>query len=498
MSDTVHCLYKGLKRNPNALAAIEGERTLTYQQLATQSEALALALRDALPAGAPVALCAQNTLEHLQSFLAILLGGFIWIPINPKNGQPLNQHLLDSVNPALILTDSTSEKSLPDHNYTQWLLDDSQDNLTLRIKPYLNQSFTPASPNTNDVMGIKFTGGTTGTPKGVIQTHGNVNAVIDHLQTLYQFQQDDRNLAIAPLTHGGSHYILPILAAGACHLLMPTPDVNAITHALKVQQASISFMPPTLIYKLLDETNINAEDCPHLRHITYSAAPMPPERIQQFHQRLGPKLSTLYGQTEAPMTITAMAPEDLAQPHLTTSVGKACQQSEIAILDENHNPLPANTIGQIAVRGAIVTPAYFNAPHQTREAFHNGWLLTGDLGELNEEGYLFLKGRAKEMIISGGFNVYPAEVENIIAQHPAISECVVVGIADDYWGERVEAAICTHPDQTIDNEELLKEVKTKLGSVKTPKQLHHFATLPRNPVGKVVRRDILELILERA
>jgi acyl-CoA synthetase (AMP-forming)/AMP-acid ligase II len=332
----------------------------------------------------------------------------------------------------------------------------------------------------------------------VIQTHGNVNAVIKHLNSLYQFNQSDRNLAIAPLTHGGSHYILPILAAGGCHLLMPTADVNAITHALKEQRASISFMPPTLIYKLLDETDISEDDCPHLRHITYSAAPMPPERIQQFQQRLGPKLSTLYGQTEAPMTITAMSAADLTKPELIRSVGKACADSEIAILDENLHPLPCNQTGQIAVRGAIVTPAYFNAPHQTRDAFHNDWLLTGDLGELNENGYLFLKGRAKEMIISGGFNVYPAEVENIMSQHPAISECVVVGIADDYWGERVEAAICTHPGQSVDTEQLLNDIKEQLGAVKTPKQLHHFSSLPRNPVGKVVRRDILELIQQQA
>ena len=347
-------------------------------------------------------------------------------------------------------------------------------------------------------MGIKFTGGTTGTPKGVIQTHNNVAAVIDNMQKVFEFNASDRNLAVAPLTHGGSHYILPLLAVGGCHLLHSAPDPEKILTAFRQDKASVSFMPPTLIYKLLDQSGINHDDFPHLRHLTYSAAPMPPSRIKQVQDLIGNRISTVYGQTEAPMTITAMGPNDLAKPELHASVGKACHHSEVAILSSEGTPLANGESGEVAIRGAIVMPCYFDANDKTQEAFHNDWLLTGDVGYLDEQGYLFLKGRSKELIISGGFNVYPAEVENRLIQHPDIVECAVVGVEDDYWGERVEAAICVAEDKTIDIEQLQRDLKAQLGSVKTPKAFHQLAQLPRNPVGKVVRRDILKLIQNAA
>jgi len=290
--------------------------------------------------------------------------------------------------------------------------------------------------------------------------------------------------------------VLPILAQGGCHLLVSQPAPEKIVDAFKHQRASVSFMPPTLIYKLIEQPNICRSDFPHLRHLTYSAAPMPPERIVQVQALIGPRLSTVYGQTEAPMTITALTADELARPHLQESVGKACRHSEVAILDQQGEQVTAGKIGEIAVRGKIVMPGYFNAPQKTKSAFHQQWLLTGDLGLLDDNRYLFIKGRSKELIISGGFNVYPAEVENVLSEHPAICECAVFGVADDYWGERVEAAICSH-DNNLDEQQLSDFLKQRLGAVKTPKVFHRLEQLPRNPVGKVVRRDVQQLIASK-
>lgn len=490
------CLYAGLAINPTAIAAIEDKQEITYQELTDRVEAFALALRNQLTQGDKVALCALNNLEHLTAFLAILAAGFTWIPINPKNGKTLNQQLLEVAKPALILVDRESHNTLPDntHGAHTWLLNDSSENINTLSASFVGRAFDQATPKHDDIMGIKFTGGTTGTPKGVIQTHRNVAAVIDNMQTVFQFTETDRNLAVAPLTHGGSHYILPLLAVGGCHLLHSAPDPEKILTAFRQHKASVSFMPPTLIYKLLDQPSISTEDFPHLRHLTYSAAPMPPARIQQVQRIIGERISTVYGQTEAPMTITAMGPEDLAKPELHASVGKACRHSEVAIIDAEGNSVDTGASGEVAVRGAIVMPSYFDAAEKTTEAFRGDWLLTGDIGYLDQQNYLFLKGRSKELIISGGFNVYPAEVENLLIQHPDISECAVVGVEDDYWGERVEAAICVRGDKNIDIDQLQKSLKAQLGSVKTPKVFHQLAQLPRNPVGKVVRRDILKLI----
>ncbi len=496
----IECLYAGLAIDPQAPAAIEDGQVTNYRELTDRAEAFALALRSELSPNDKVALCALNNLEHLTAFLAILVAGFTWVPINPKNGKTLNEQLLDIAQPALILVDSESQTTLPENrNRTRtWLLNGTTENMSTLSAAYVGNTFSPATPKPSDIMGIKFTGGTTGTPKGVIQTHNNVAAVIDNMQKVFEFNASDRNLAVAPLTHGGSHYILPLLAVGGCHLLHSAPDPEKILTAFRQDKASVSFMPPTLIYKLLDQSGINHDDFPHLRHLTYSAAPMPPSRIKQVQDLIGNRISTVYGQTEAPMTITAMGPNDLAKPELHASVGKACHHSEVAILSSEGTPLANGESGEVAIRGAIVMPCYFDANDKTQEAFHNDWLLTGDVGYLDEQGYLFLKGRSKELIISGGFNVYPAEVENRLIQHPDIVECAVVGVEDDYWGERVEAAICVAEDKTIDIEQLQRDLKAQLGSVKTPKAFHQLAQLPRNPVGKVVRRDILKLIQNAA
>lgn len=488
-------LYRGLWLNPDAIAAEDDRERISYRELVRRAEALATGLRQQLPAGSRVALCAQNHIGHLNAFLAILAGGFIWIPINPKNGQALNRALLAKSQPALILVDQASLSAIDATDPRLLFLDGDRHPTTAElIAAHDDAPFVAARPETDAIMGIKFTGGTTGEPKGVMQSHGNVAAVVENMQACFEFQADDTNLAVAPLTHGGSHYILPLLAVGGRHLLLRQPRTEDIIDAFHRRGASVSFMPPTLIYKLLEQPEINRESFPRLRHLTYSAAPMPPERIAQVIERLGPKLSTVYGQTEAPMSITAMNSEEMRRPELQRSVGKACHHSQIAILDSSGEVLPPGESGEIAVRGNIVMSGYFQESTKTRQTFRNGWLLTGDLGYLNTEGYLFLQGRSTELIISGGFNIYPAEVENALMSLPGIRECAVFGTQDNYWGERVEAAVCLAAEHPWQEPDLRQQLKALLGAVKTPKRIHFVDRLPRNPVGKVVRREVKALI----
>ena len=490
-------LYDGLALNPEAIAAEDPLESITYSELVERVEALALALQSQLSSGSHIGLCAQNHIDHLVAHLAIIAGGFVWVPINPKNGATLNKQLIEKSRLSLLLLDNASIDKVDCQTIDTRILRDTSttgEDCQNWIARYRGASFTPAQAQGSDTFGIKFTGGTTGEPKGVVQTHDNVAAVIDNMQTQFEFRSSDCNLAIAPLTHGGSHYILPILAVGGRHLLLPSPDTLVIKDAFAHRGASVSFMPPTLIYKLLDEPNIGPADFPSLRHLTYSAAPMPPERIAQAIETLGPHLSTVYGQTEAPMTITAMSAEHMRIPELQASVGRACRHSEVAILNASGQPVATGTIGEVAARGDIIMAGYFEAPEKNRDAFHNGWLLTGDLGYLDDKGFLFLKGRSKEMIISGGFNVYPAEVENALMELAEVKECAVFGVEDDYWGERVEAAICLSEGNSIDPAAIRQQVKSLLGDVKTPKAIHFLEALPRNPVGKVVRRDVKSLI----
>jgi acyl-CoA synthetase (AMP-forming)/AMP-acid ligase II len=490
-------LYAGLALNPDAIAAEDPTESVTYAELVRRAEALALELQSRLPQGSHIGLCAQNHIDHLVAHLAIIIGGFVWVPINPKNGANLNAKLAAKSRLSLLLLDKASQEQISVAGVASNLLRDDTgavEDCQSWIARQSGRAFTRSTPRDSDVFGIKFTGGTTGEPKGVIQTHRNVAAVIANMQAQFSFTRDDCNLAIAPLTHGGSHYIFPLLAVGGRHLLLPTPEPTAIKRALAERGASVSFMPPTLIYKLLDDPDINRDTAPTLRHLTYSAAPMPPQRIAEVIAKFGPCLSTVYGQTEAPMTITAMSAAHMQDPALQSSVGQACRHSEVAVVDSDGKPVATGDIGEVAARGDIVMAGYFEAPQQTADTIREGWLLTGDLGYLDDQGFLFLKGRSKEMIISGGFNVYPAEVENALMALPEVRECAVFGVDDDYWGERVEAAVCLTTPGSCDEQIIRQQLKHVLGDVKTPKAVHFLDALPRNPVGKVVRKDVKLLI----
>ncbi|MCL6271921.1 AMP-binding protein [Sansalvadorimonas sp. 2012CJ34-2] len=491
-------LCQGVALNPEGIAAQDSRQVLTYSELLARVQALATGLTQQAPDNKRIGLCARNCADNLVAYLAILSAGLVWVPINPKNGRTLNQKLIEKSQLSMVIADCESQSEIPDGSYKVLLLDSKDGNsCQALIEQFMDQQFKPASIGPDDILAIKFTGGSTGEPKGVMQSCSNMMAVMQSLLTVFEFNGDDCNLAVAPLSHGASHYVLPILAVGGRHLLLETPDIASIQQGFSEQGATVSFMPPTLIYKLLDDPNTTSATFPSLRHLTYSAAPMPLPRIQQALDILGRKLSTVYGQTEAPMVISALPPKAMTRPDLQESVGRAGPFCDIAILDKNHNPLPAGQVGEIAARGDIVMSGYLGQPEKTQEVFtksESHWLLTGDLGYLSDEGYLFIKGRASDVIISGGFNIYPAEVEDALMAIDGIRECVVFSTEDDYWGEKLEAAVCLTEQSRLDQNQIIHQLKEKLGPVKTPKQIYLLQSLPRNPVGKVVRKDVRKVI----
>jgi acyl-CoA synthetase (AMP-forming)/AMP-acid ligase II len=283
--------------------------------------------------------------------------------------------------------------------------------------------------------------------------------------------------------------MFPVLATGGRHRFLHDHSAAAVLAAMR-DNTTITFMPPTLIYKLLQAPGLSPEQFPHMRHLTYSAAPMPSERIIEAQRVFGPCISSLYGQTEAPMTICALGAKEMQDPVLRGKAGKACSNSRVRIVDDAGLELPVGTVGNIEVQGPIVMKAYLHEPGLTDATLRDNWLRTGDLGSLDETGCLTLSGRASEVIITGGFNVYPAEIENVLAKAPGVRECCVYGVDDSYWGERIEAVVVPDPGSNASNADILGFVKEELGSIRTPKALHVVDALPRNAVGKVVRLDM--------
>ena len=482
MSHPIRALYDNLAAKADRPALFDGGVTLTHGELIAMVEAAAGDLGERrIGPGDRVGLCARNSWCHVVAYLAILRAGAVWTPLNPRNGARLNSDFQARANLALTLVDAASEvaagvsaRPVP---LEAWL-----GGLGVQTPPLFADD--PDAP-----WALKFTGGSTGVPKGVVQSQASGAAALRSLQAFYGFTADDVNLAVAPLTHGSSHYVLPVLAAGGAHVLLAEPDRGAILGELKTRVTTV-FMPPTLITVLMSEATFTPGDFPRLRHLTYSAAPMSPDRIAQAIQRFGPVVSTLYGQTEAPMTIAGLSPEEMAVPDSRASVGRHFDDAPVRLLTPDGD-LVERGEGEIVVGGDLTRTHYLDAPGLTAESRHQGWLKTGDIGRIGPDGLLHLIGRSKDLIITGGYNVYPGEVETALNQHPAVREACAFSEPDDVWGERLEAAVAIAPG--ADAADITAFVRDRIGPVRTPKRLHLMDALPRNPVGKVVRDDVRAL-----
>ena len=478
----IRALYDYPAARSDRPALFDGDVTLTHGDLIARIEAAAgdLSARG-VGAGDRVGLCARNSWRHVVAYLAILRAGAVWTPLNPRNGARLNSDFQARANLSLTLIDAASVEAA------------GVSARPLALEAWLDGAGAATPPPIMDdpdaPFALKFTGGSTGLPKGVVQSQASAAAALRSLQAFYEFTADDVNLAVAPLTHGSSHYLLPVLAAGGAHVLLAEPDRAAILRELKARVTTV-FMPPTLIALLMAEAEFQPHDFPRLRHLTYSAAPMSPDRIAQAIQRFGPVISTLYGQTEAPMTIAGLSPGDMSDPEKRASVGRLFADTPVRLLTPDGD-LVERGEGEIVVGGDLTRTHYLDAPELTAASRQDGWLKTGDIGRIGADGLLHLIGRSKDLIITGGYNVYPGEVEAALNLHPMVREACAFSEPDDVWGERLEAAVAAAPD--ADAAAITAFVRDRIGPVRTPKRLHLLDALPRNPVGKVVRDDVRAL-----
>ena len=281
---------------------------------------------------------------------------------------------------------------------------------------------------------------------------------------------------------------------------MPKPDVGAFLALIERERITHTFLPPTLIYMLLGHEALDATDLSSLQCFWYGAAPMSTARLEEALTRIGPVMAQLFGQTEAPMMVSMLPPADhfnadgtVATQRLA-SAGRPAPLVTVGIMDPETGALmEAGERGEIVVRGSLVMAGYYKNREATEAASAGGWHHTGDIGYLDADGYLFIVDRLKDMIITGGFNVYSAEVEQALMQHPAVRDCAVVGLPDDKWGERVTAVI--EPSADIEADELIAFVKARIGSVKAPKQIELWPELPRSRVGKILKGDVKQELL---
>ena len=489
--------WRATQRWPDRIAIDTPAGPIHYATLAARVKALAAGLSALDPTlQSRVAICAGNSADHITALLAILACGKVWVPLNPKSTHPEIARIINITEPSIVILDAVNQELLKGASGA-WIYTGADSDASARSMDELIHLHEDAPQPSFDlpqdaIQAIKFTGGTTGAPKGVMQPYRAWMANISNQIQVWGFDEHERYVVAAPITHGTSTYIVPILAQGGCHVILDGAGAEVVRSAFRDRRGTVCFMPPTLVYMLMALPNASRNDFPKLRRLIYGGAPMPPEQVRKVRDFFGPVLGTTYGQTEAPQILTVMRPEDFEDPNNWAAVGRPTWFSDVAIMSPEGKLLPTGEIGEVVARGDLLMNGYWRMPEKTAETIIDGWLHTGDRGLIDERGFLYLKDRLKDIVITGGFNVYPVDVENALSQHPAVHECLVFGLPDEKWGETVQAAVQLHPGKKADEAELIAFVRNLLGPVQTPKHVHFYESLPRSNVGKLLKSAVIQ------
>ena len=499
-------LDKGASLGPSSPCLTMGERTLSYADVQDLSRRVAAALaRSGIAAGDKVAVLSGNDPTAFSCVFGISRAGAVWCPINPRNEAAENRDLLDLFDCRCLifqkafapLVDRIREQ-LP--LLTTLVCLDGDETYAESFDTWLGAARLDAEP-VDDLALIVGTGGTTGRPKGVMLTGRNIETMSALTLMSYPFDGRPVYLALAPLTHAAGVLCFPILTLGGQVVIMPAPDLGQFLAHIDRDRVTHTFLPPTLIYMLLDHADLETTDLSSLQCFWYGAAPISPTRLSEALTRIGPVMAQLFGQSEAPMMIATMAPKDhfledgsVATARLS-SAGRPSPLVTVAIMDGQGALLPAGERGEVVVRSSLVMTGYYKNPVATQEASAHGWHHTGDIGYLDDDNFLYIVDRAKDMIITGGFNVYSVEVEQVLMAFPGIQDCGVIGLPDEKWGERVVAVVQARAGTPVEADALTAFVRARIGSVKTPKEILVWPDLPRSKLGKVLKNEIKQQLL---
>ncbi|MGJ4899742.1 AMP-binding protein [Bradyrhizobium oligotrophicum] len=340
-----------------------------------------------------------------------------------------------------------------------------------------------------DIATLNYTGGTTGKSKGALRHHREYGGFATAILADFEIPERARYLTVAPISHVAGTKVLPTLMRGGTVHMLKSFDPEAVLATIAREHINFTLFVPTMIYVLLDHPALAKTDLSSLELVLYGASAMSPTRLVEGIERIGPVFSQLYGQTECyPVSVLRKADHDPKQPELFLSCGFPIAACEVKILDDHDQEVALGEAGEICVRAPHVMAEYWQRPDITAETLKNGWLHTGDIARRDERGYMYILDRKKDMIVSGGFNIFPREIEDVLTQHADVAMCAVVGVPDDKWGEAVTAIVVPRAGAQIDASELIELVKARKGSAHAPKSISFVKELPMTGVGKVDKK----------
>ncbi|MCZ4590203.1 long-chain-fatty-acid--CoA ligase [Rhodococcus opacus] len=497
-------LHRSLQQTPDAVMTVFGERTRTVREFADRVARFASALRGLdVRSGGRVAILANNSDNYAEVLLAVPWADAVLNPVNTR---------WSVAEIAYSLADCACDVLVVDNAYAHMVPALQAEYPGLRTVIFCGDGETPAgmcayemliaeSAAVEDVRrsgdalaGIFYTGGTTGFPKGVMLSHANiVTSVLGAAASRSLFRSGGTYLHVAPMFHladftGGMIQVL----VGGTHVMLPSFDAKSVLRTIERYSVTGAVLVPAMIQAVVNHPDVAVHDLSSIENIMYGASPISENLLTRALSTFSSGgLTQAYGMTELAGLATLLAPEDHVGDRMR-SAGRALPHTEVRISGRDGVDAARGEVGEIIVRGGHVMQGYWGRPEETADALVDGWMHTGDLGYMDDAGYVFVVDRSKDMIITGGENVYSAEVENALSSHPAVLECAVIALPDERWGERVHAVVVPRPGHDIEGSDLRDHVKSLVAGYKAPRSFEFVESLPRTTTGKILKRTLRE------
>ncbi len=493
-----HMLIDGLNRYDDEPCLYLGDKVATYADVRRSTSQLVQALQSkGLGKGNHIAVISGNRPEVLSNIAAMQLAGCVGTPLHPLGSLEDHAYVIDHAEIDALVFDASifvERATELKERFPKLLLlgfgpsDVGEDYLALA------ESFEPkalVAPDVDplDVSSINYTGGTTGKPKGVLSSYRSTAYMTMIQMAEWEFPDQLRMLMATPLSHAAAAFFIPVLQKGGAFYVMQGFSPDEFFDMVERHKITATMLVPAMLYYLLDSERSQSADMSSMETIFYGASPMSPARLREGIERWGQIFYQFFGQSEAPMVLANMkkGEHDLNKPGRLGSCGRPAPWVQLVLLDDDMNEVEQGEAGEICVRAPLVMKGYKDMPEQTAEAMAGDWLHTGDIGRFDDDGFLYIVDRKKDMVVTGGFNVFPREVEDVISAHEAVGQVAVIGVPDEKWGEAVKAVVVLRPGVDASDTlttELIEMVKEAKGSVQSPKTVDYVEAIPLTAVGK--------------
>jgi fatty-acyl-CoA synthase len=501
---------KAAEADPERIAIVDGEVRYSYGQMQEATRKIARAMwASGVRGEQPAAIYSPNEARVLLAMLGILRAGAVWVPINYRNALDANVEYMNYVETAWLFyhsefRDQARQIQARVASLRHLVCLDGEDGGDPSLERFMN-SGTAADEidwadeygNESRLVGLVPTGGTTGPAKGVRVTNLAWGTMIEMASHYWKGEGcDPLCLNSAPLSHAAGVVAFSMFSLGATNVIMPRFDALEVLQNIERYRATHLFLPPTAFYALLAHPRVREFDYSSLRVFLLAGSPVSPDKLKHGVELFGPCMCQCYGQTESPMLLTWLDQKTVAEaaagkhPERLRSCGRPTSAVRLAVMEDDGKILGPNQPGEIVARGSLVTAGYHKMPEATAEIRAHGWHHTGDVGYRDDDGYYYIVDRKKDMIISGGFNVYCAEVEAGIMALPQVRECAVIGVPDSTWGEAVKAMVVLQEGNSLSEEDVIRHCKQKLGGVKAPKSVEFREEIPKTAAGKTDRKQL--------